>query len=400
MNLQTTFDLDIKSFFHWWGRELTFLIPQKLRQILSDRSGNLVFTVGGSGVNVGFYRETAGNESAFSRHLDSADRDAYQKLKNQYADIEKADCILRLGAEHAIKKVIYLPAAALENLQQVIGFELDRYTPFKSEQVYFSAVPMGKTEQGQLRVMLVVTPQAILDEQLALLGAWDVQPTRVEYQPLTEAYPELDGQYNLLPERYRPRTSKLVQSVHWLLSGVLLILLLCVLVYPVWQEKQSVELLKNQIKALEKETRIVDEQQREIEALRDETQRLIDIKHQTPELVAVLNELSHLLKDDTWLTNLRYADNHMQIQGQSPAASALIGLLEASPFFSKVSFVSPLTQDKATGMERFQISMDVSAILPDVNQPVPAEEPESPVDEPVEPEPSNPEASNESASHE
>ncbi len=389
MNLQTTFDLDIKSFFQWWGRELTFLIPQKLRQFLSDRSGKLVFTVAEQGVNVVFYREMAGDKPAFSRHLDSADREAYQKLKNQYGDIEKADFILRLSAEHAIKKLLYLPAAALENLQQVVGFELDRYTPFKPEQVYFSAVPLGKTEQGQLRVMLVLTPQVILDEQLTLLGAWDVQPSRVEYQPLNEAYPELEGQYNLLPQRYRPRTSKLAQSVHWLLSGVLLILLLAVMIYPVWQEKQSVDLLKNQIKVLEKETRVVDEQQREIDALRDETQRLIDIKHQTPEMVAVINELSHLLKDDTWLTNLRYADNHMQIQGQSPSASALIGLLEASPFFSKVSFVSPLTQDKATGMERFQISMDVSAILPDASLSSPLQEPEIPAADVMQPEPAN-----------
>jgi general secretion pathway protein L len=400
MNLQTTFDLDIKSFFLWWGRELTFLIPQKLRQLLSDRSGSLVFTVAERGFNVVFFREAAGDEPVFSRFIDSVDRETYQNLKNQHADLDKADVVLRLGAEHAINKIIHLPAAALENLQQVVGFELDRYTPFKPEQVYFSAVPMGKTEQGQLRVMLVLTPRVILDEQLALLGAWDVQPNRVAYQPLNASYPELDGQYNLLPERYRPRTSRLAQSVHWLLSGVLLILLLAVMVYPVWQEKQVVDLLKNQIKELEKQTRVVDEQQLEIDALRDETQRLIDIKHQTPEMVAVLNELSHLLKDDTWLTNLRYSENHMQIQGQSPAASALIGLLEASPFFSKVSFVSPLTQDKATGMERFQISMDVSAMLPDAGQSEPPQEPEAPAEESVEPEQTDPAAPAESAVYE
>jgi general secretion pathway protein L len=79
-----------------------------------------------------------------------------------------------------------------------------------------------------------------------------------------------------------------------------------------------------------------------------------------------------LLKDDTWLTNLQYSDKHMQIQGQSPMASALIGTLEASKYFSKVSFVSPLTQDKTTGLERFQISMDVGAKLAEAGQPASA----------------------------
>ncbi|MFK5948781.1 MAG: fimbrial assembly protein, partial [Methylococcales bacterium] len=48
------------------------------------------------------------------------------------------------------------------------------------------------------------------------------------------------------------------------------------------------------------------------------------------------------------------------IQGQSPTASALISVIEASVLFSNARFVSPLTQDKKTGMERFQISMDVN----------------------------------------
>jgi general secretion pathway protein L len=147
--------------------------------------------------------------------------------------------------------------------------------------------------------------------------------------------------------------------VHWILNGLLLILFMAVLIFPVWQEKVAVDTLKTEIKALEKDTRQVDAQQLEIDSQLEETQKLIDIKLQTPELVLLLNELTHLFKDDSWLTNMQYSDKHMQIQGQSPAASSLIGVLEASPYFSKVSFVSPLTQDKTTGLERFQISLDV-----------------------------------------
>ncbi len=368
MNLQTTIDLDIKSFLQWWGRELAFLIPQKLKQLLSDRSGNLVFTVTDQGFNVELYRD-AESKPVFSQNLDSEDRDGYEALKKRYPDIQKADRILRLTDAEAIKKIIYLPAAAQENLGQVVGFELDRYTPFKPEQVYFSVVPIETTEEGQLKVLLVLTRRESLDAKLDQLNAWFVRPSRVEYLPLIGAIPP----HNLQP--FQPGSNKLAQSIHWLLSGVMMILLLAVLVFPVWHEKQAVDLLKNQIKALEKETRIVDEQQLKIDALRDETQRLINIKEQTPEMAAVLNELSRLLKDDTWLTHLQYSETHMQIQGQSPAASGLISVLEASPFFSKVSFASPLTQDKTTGLERFQISMDVGTISPQPGQSETEQEP-------------------------
>ncbi len=365
MNLQSTIDLDLKGFFQWWCRELSFLIPKKIRLLISERQSSLIFTAEEHGFNVCFHRDSTFEEPEFNGHLDLADPIGYQNLKNQHADIEKAECILHLTATQAISKSIFLPEAALENLQQVVSFELDRYTPFKPEQVYFTALPQGKTGQGQVQVLLVLTPQTVLDELLMQLNTLGVHPGRIEYRQLNAAYPQLAGQYNLLPDRYRPDTDKLQRAIPWVLNGLLFILLMAVLVYPVWQEKQTVDILKTQIKALEKETRIVDEQQLEIDALSEETQKLITIKNQAPELVAVLNELTHLLKDDTWLTNLQYSDKHMQIQGQSPMASALIGVLEESPFFSKVSFVSPLTQDKTTGMERFQISMDVIAILPE-----------------------------------
>jgi general secretion pathway protein L len=132
------------------------------------------------------------------------------------------------------------------------------------------------------------------------------------------------------------------------------------MIWPVWLEGQAVDTLKARIQQLEKQTRVVDNQQGEIDALRAETQKLIDNKAQAPSILAALNELSLVLKEDTWLTHLQFNDKRMQIQGQSPAASALIGLLESSEYFSNVSFVSPLTQDKTTGRERFQISMDVS----------------------------------------
>jgi general secretion pathway protein L len=360
MNLQTTIDFDLKGFFQWWGRELAFLIPSRVRELLSVHNASLIFTTNDQGFNVCYQRDADPEHPEFNRPLNTADTEAFQQLKNHYPDLENAEYVLSLVSGQAISRRIYLPEATLENLQQVVSFELDRYTPFNAGQVYFSVTPLGKTGMGQVEVLLVLTPKTILDDLLAQLNVWGVHPARIEYQPLQHEFPQLSAQYNLLPEHYRPETNKLAQTINWLLNGLLFILFMAILIFPVWQEKQDVSDLKNQIKALEKETRIVDAQQQEIDALQEQTRRLIAFRTQSPEPLVVLNELTHLLKDDTWLTNLQYSEKHMQIQGQSPTASALISLLEESPFFSKVSFVSPLTQDKTTGLERFQISMDVS----------------------------------------
>ncbi|PPD35897.1 MAG: fimbrial assembly protein [Methylomonas sp.] len=359
MNLDTTIDIDVKKFFQWWGRELAFLVPHRLRQRLRERHGRLIWSPAPQGFVVSLLDDAG--ETLLQSSIDSSQADSFQQFKIQYPSIEKAEIVLRLSAEQALHKLIYLPAAAQENLQQVVNFELDRYTPFNAEQVYFTLLSLGHTEHQQIRVLLIAVPKLQLDAQMAMLASLGMQPHRVDYAPALSEFPDSDGAYNLLPARFRQQTSKLSQSLQWLMGIVVLVLTCAVLVWPVWQESQAVDNLKARIKQLEKQNRIVDEQQSEIDAVHAETQKLIDIKTQSPALLAVLNELSHLLNDETWLTHMHFADNQLQIQGQSPAASTLISTLEASDHFSNVSFVSPLTQDKTTGRERFQISMTVTA---------------------------------------
>lgn len=358
MNLNTTIDLDLKGFLHWWGRELAFLVPSGLRKAVRDQSGRLVFVTDAQGFSVEFFPDDA-QQPVLQRRLDFVDAAAFQQLLIENPSWEKAEQVLSLNQQQALHKIIYLPLAAQENLQQVVSFELDRYTPFKTDQVYFTTVILGKTELGQLQVLLVLTPKHLLDAQLDILHGWQAHPHRVDSSCASKEFPQSCAAYNLLPDRYRKKVGKLQQSVHWLLSLSMLLLTLAVMILPVWQEDQVVETLKTSIKVLEKQTRAVEAQQQEIDALHAETQKLIDLKVKAPAMLPVLDELTKLLKDDTWLTHMQYSEQHMQIQGQSPAASALIGLLEASPYFNSVSFVSPLTQDKTTGRERFQISMGV-----------------------------------------
>lgn len=359
MNLNTTIDIDVKKFFQWWGRELVFLVPQIFRQRLREHHGSVILVPVGQGFELSLLDDSG--QTLIKRIIDAGQADGFQQLKSQQQTLNKAEIVLRLSAEQALYKLIYLPAAAQENLQQVVSFELDRYTPFKAEQVYFTLLPLGQTEHQQLRVLLIAVPKTGLDRHLASLETLGIQPHRVDYAPVLSDFPQSHGAYNLLPARFRQQTSKLSQSIQWLTAILVLLLSCAVLVWPVWQEGQAVENLKVRIKQLEKQNRIVDAQQTEIDAIRAETQKLIDIKNNSPALLAVLNELSHVLNDETWLTHMHFADNQLQIQGQSPAASTLISTLEASEYFSGVSFVSPLTQDKTTGRERFQISMTVTA---------------------------------------
>ena len=114
--------------------------------------------------------------------------------------------ILRLTDQNAIQKELCLPSAAKENLDQVVAYELDRYTPFKAEQVYFAVKPLpGVNEPGQIRVMLILTTREVLDGLYEDIKAMGLSPLFADYEGSANNLDSLDYTYNLLPERLRQK---------------------------------------------------------------------------------------------------------------------------------------------------------------------------------------------------
>lgn len=360
LNLNSTIDLEFNKFIRWWMRELAFLVPEKIRELVHEQQGFLIVIPKDRYLEIS-YRYNGTTETLATLDRNEAGIDQYTALRAADERLDKARLILRLSRADAVQKELVLPAAAKENLQQVITYELDRYTPFKPEQVYFAVKPLESGhESEQINVMLILTPREILDTLYEDIKALGMTPLFADYEGAANDLEDSYNYYDLLPEKYRKKTSKTEQLVHAGLIGGALFLLAAVLVLPVWFEYQAVNVLNQRIDGIEKDARSIEAMQLEIDATVDETRRLLDEKKSTPSIVVMLNALSALMKDDTWLTYAQYSGGHLQIQGQSPAASSLIGTIEASELFSNVGFVSPVTQDKRSGLERFQITADVT----------------------------------------
>ena len=353
LNLNSTIDVNIKQFFRWWKRELDFLIPQKINQ------GVIVIIKNDEHFELTYY--SAGQEE-YLLSIACADKSVdLQSLYEKDERLSKASVLLRLLGQDAIQKELSLPAAAKENLAQVVAYELDRYTPFKQEQVYFSVKPLsGVDESGQIRVMMILTTRELLDGLFEDVQAIGLSPSYVDYQGTPNNLSDLDDGYNLLPERLRQKKASLPRLVHGALIGLTCLLLLLVFAMPVFFEYQAVNELSVKAADLEKDAKKVKAMQASIDAVIDETNQLIKEKSAAPALVDMLNTLSSLLKDDTTLSYVQYSEGHLQIQGESPTASALLATLEASEIFINARFASPVTQDRVSSMERFQITVDLA----------------------------------------
>ncbi|MDD5577916.1 MAG: PilN domain-containing protein [Methylobacter sp.] len=360
LNLNSTIDLEVKKFLRWWKRELSFLVPENIKQLVNDKQGFIIVRPQNSHLELSYILDKQ-VEDLGKLDRNEAGIAQYQALLAADERLFKANIIVRLTGQDAIQKELALPAAAKENLHQVISYEIDRYTPFKAEQVYFDIKPLDViNEPGQIRVMLVLTTRQVLNALYDDIKAMGISPLFVDYEGAPNNLELGNEYYNLLPEWLRQKTAKTPRLIHSALMGATVLLLCAAIVMPVWLEYQAVNELEEKISTVEKEARNVKTLQSNIDGMIDETRKLIDEKNASPPVVVMLNALSALIKDDTWLAYAQYSDGHMQIQGESPAASALIAVLEASELFANASFVSPVTQDKNTGLERFQITFDIS----------------------------------------
>jgi general secretion pathway protein L len=110
--------------------------------------------------------------------------------------------------------------------------------------------------------------------------------------------------------------------------------------------------IKGQVASLEK----ID---LEYEALKNYVDILNTISKQYPDKLPVLDELSHSLPRNTWLTHLKVKQDEIEIKGYSPVASNLIPILEKSKIFKETSFVGTIISESAG--EKFTIHADLEA---------------------------------------
>ena len=359
MNLNSTIDLDFKQFFRWWKRELSFLVPEKIKQLVSDKQGFIIIRPYGAQLKLTYV------SNGQTEPLTTVDRNTkvitFQDLSGKDERLTNASIILRLTGKDAIQKELSLPNAAKENLNQVVAYELDRYTPFTAEQIYFSVkILEGTNEPGLIKVMLILTTRDLLDGLYDDIKAVGFTPLLADYEGSPNNLEQLYDSYNLLPEKLRQKTAKVPRLIHLALITLTFFLLASAIGMPLFYEYQTVKALQVKADSLEKDAKKVKALQKDIDTVIDETRQLIKEKNKTPNVIEILNTLSSLIKDDTWLSYAQYSDGHLQIQGESPAASTLIAVLEASDLFVNARFASPVTQDSISKLERFQITVDVA----------------------------------------
>lgn len=352
-----------RHFFQWWREGLLVSLPGSLRNVITPKLA--VLTVAVTEDRISFRYESAALRKSAEEY----------SCLTQDKDSDRAACLawlgrrvtavtitqLRLPEEKILHKSLTLPAAAAENLRQALAFEMERITPFSASQVYFDYTVKKETRNDeQLVIDLYITPRESVDHVLAVLKSFQLSTQRVQCANVTASGQRL----KLLPV-VRPEDGKKTEYHPYVrLSVMTLLLFLAVLYVPIYKQHRVLEALYPE---LEKH-RALAVQAKNLEIQRDalliRSQFLANQRAERQFVVEILNDLTHLLPDNTWLSRLSMTDRDLQIQGESDTSSALIEIMEKSGHFTNTHFISPVLRNAATQKDQFNIATQVTRSKP------------------------------------
>ena len=350
----------VTGFFRWWGGELAGCIPARLRSALRGRSGTLIVGFEGDEAVIRFRRPSGMSDIgrvAFDPEAPEAARGAVASLAAKPRR-RSGQVVLALPDELVLRRTIELPLAARENLREVVSFEMDRYTPFAADDVMFDVRPLAADADAQtLTVDLAAVPKSAAARQQAMAAAWGLNPDIVCYADDRNSETPDSGFVFRRPEVRRTGIAGRLAMVFWVVAALLAAVLV---VLPLHREQAVLAELEAQLTARRVEAAAVDVLRQRVAETAGISDLLVERKTARPAAVALLDEITRLLPDDTWLLQIRVFDDQLTMAGYSGAASALIPILEASEMFAEVRFEAPVTLDGRIGLERFNLSAGIA----------------------------------------
>ena len=109
--------------------------------------------------------------------------------------------MIALPPRDVLRKTLALPAALEENLRQALGYDLDRHTPFKADELYFDAAVV---DRNPARGTITRRPRGgathVVDPALKHVAAWGAEVAAVVPEPPATA---AQSRLNLLPPELR-----------------------------------------------------------------------------------------------------------------------------------------------------------------------------------------------------
>jgi general secretion pathway protein L len=243
-----------------------------------------------------------------------------------------------------------LPRPALDFLDGIIRVQIDRLTPWNAEDAVFGWTRPVDIAPDRIALSIIAAPRSMVSafvHALASRGAASVTISTPDAS--ADAAP-------IAVFTQRAESALQIGRTRRILAAAILIAALAALgsiaLSAMTSDGTDAELrdLSGKIAARRAAMRLGDG------ALINSAERaLAQRKQATPSSVLVLEELSKILPDHTYITELHVEGDKLQVVGITRDAPSLIELIEQSAQFTRATFFAPTTQTPGDPGERFHI---------------------------------------------
>ena len=349
------------SFFHWWRLALIGWLPARWRVLLGLAQDRLLLSCDQEELRV-LWQDAEGLRDLVHLPLPLQEPELEKVLGSRLAALPRW---LLLPPGRVLRRSLLLPAAAAERLRDVVGFEVDRQTPFAVGAVRFDARLLQRRPDGQLEAELVAVPRPAFDEAMAAVGDLAASLVGVEAgdaqgQPLG---------VNLLPLEQRRRRHNPLRR--WNLA--LMAIALLALVACAWQvldnRRQAAMAFATQVEARANQARVVAAQRQRLVDVVEGAAFLDSARASLPTTVEVIDEVSRRLPDNTYLEKLSIEGHQLLLIGLSPEASSLVAKMEGSKLWKSPALSGALQPDPRSRRDRFSLTAELVGSVPSASSP-------------------------------
>jgi general secretion pathway protein L len=251
---------------------------------------------------------------------------------------------LRLPDGMVLAREVVLPLAAERDVASVMGFEMDRLTPFAPEQVYWGVNHLRRDPARGLRLTLQLALRDSLDPLLDALARVQLKPAFLEA-----------GFGRIALAGSGPVPGRRASAIWW---GICLALFILCLAIPVIRQQNDIAETQARIAALapaEQEALAA----RQTLAIATSGQAAVKAAQSSGDALNMVAALTNALPDGTYLSDLTLKDGDLTIDGQSSNAAKLIDVLSGTQHFHNPRFVAPVTRAISGSADLFSIRATV-----------------------------------------
>ena len=342
----------LAGFWQWWRGELAAVVPSRPRAAIARRRMRPVVQFASERATL--WRATLEAGSPVMQPMrdvaladDGEGRAAIAALP---ATGRAPRVVVSLSPLECLRKRLTLPAALEENLLQALAYDLDRHTPFKADELYFDAVVVDRNvARGTISVDLAAARRTVVDPALKHVAAWGADVAAVVPEAPASAN---QSRLNLLPREMRKARPLLRRFDLWIPLLLIAAMALAAVAIPVWQKRHYLQQLSAETNEARAKAAVSENLRAQLNQRVADYNFALERKYAFPGALAVVDTVSRILPDDTWLTQFeiktlakaKESQRDVMLRGETANAGRLVQLFEESQIFAQAGQRGPTTK--------------------------------------------------------